>query len=163
VSCINIPSNSSGLIESKQSNSSSQRNSKIKILDNWEYNYLGDNTQSVNLEEIRYYESNHAPHPARQQDEFMRRNFRDNAKYHLRSFIEAEIADDYPHFEEVELKFLASVVFIQRKWRENRLYRQIFEQIAHSPHKLSQLSLEKSNSKQLNITNNHKSPEKQRP
>jgi hypothetical protein len=38
-SCINIPSNSSGLINSL---SHSSHDSKIKIIDNWEFRYFAD-------------------------------------------------------------------------------------------------------------------------
>lgn len=41
ISCMNIPSNSSGLINSRHSNESQDVNSKIKIIDNWEYQYVG--------------------------------------------------------------------------------------------------------------------------
>lgn len=39
VSCMNIPSNSSGLINSLES---SAHDSKIKIIDNWEFRYFAD-------------------------------------------------------------------------------------------------------------------------
>lgn len=67
-----------------------------------------------------------------------------------------EISEDYPNFNELELKFLASVMFIQRKWREHRLYKQIFSSFAN-PNELPSF-IEKSNSKQLNISNGPKSP-----
>lgn len=68
---------------------------------------------------------------------------------------------EYPQFGELELKFLSSVIFIQRKWREFRLYKQVFRNLTQSGHKASQYSLEQSNSKQLNISFHPRSPEKQ--
>lgn len=49
-------------------------------------------------------------------------------------------------------------MFIQRKWREHRLYREIFSSLAQ--HEQLPSFLEKSNSKQLNISNGPKSAEK---
>lgn len=52
-SCINIPSSSSGLINSL---SHSSHDSKIKIIDNWEFRYFADEQPtSLNLEEMRYF------------------------------------------------------------------------------------------------------------
>lgn len=77
MSCINIPSSSSGVINSAKSKSSEQSNNNIKIIDNWEFRYIADeNAGSVNLEEIRHYESYHLSHQKQQRD-FMEKNFRE--------------------------------------------------------------------------------------
>jgi hypothetical protein len=69
--------------------------------------------------------------------------------YRRRRQIEAEISEDYPNFSPLELTFLASVMFIQRKWREHRLYKQIFTSLA-----APLPSLPATDSKQLNISAN---------
>lgn len=76
--------------------------------------------------------------------------------YRRRRQIEAEISEDYPNFSPLELTFLASVMFIQRKWREHTVYKQIFTSLPASfP------SLPPTDSKQLNISSSpHKSAQK---
>lgn len=152
-SCINMPSNSSGLINSSQS-ASSHRNANIKIMDNWEFRSLAEDNPhpSLDLEEIRYYESYHDS-KKKNEKQFIDRKFNDHTRYRKRREIEAEILDDYPHFTQLELKFLASVVFIQRKWRQYKLYKQIFNNLTLSPFRQRDSSyLEKSHSNTLNIS-----------
>ena len=156
-SCMNLASNSSGLIPSQPV--SSEGTSQIKIIDNWEYRELGEtNPPSVDLAEMRYYEAQPSHH--KREQAFMEKNFKERQHYRKRREIEQEIVEHYPNFSDLELKFLASVVFIQRKWREHRLYRQIFSHYTSVFHPEDPSFLEQSNSKTLNISNSkpHRSP-----
>ena len=106
---------------------------------------------------MRYFEQC-TTQKQRQEAAFASRSFGSSRHYRKRKEIESEISEDYPNFSQLELKFLASVMFIQRKWREHRLYRQIFSSLAHRDQ--LPIFIEKSNSKQLNISNGPKSAEK---
>ena len=159
MSCINIVSNSSGLVTSRNSKESNREEGNIKIVDNWEFKYTGqENPSSVNLQEIRYYESLDYSQN-KQERQFLDKKFKNKARYQHRQCIEEELVEEYPQFGQLQLKFLTSVIFIQRKWRQYRLYKDVFENIAASANKKSQLDFEQSNSMQLNISNT-KSPHK---
>lgn len=110
-SCLNIITGSSGGVYNEQSSeiigSFNYRDSN-HILERLEY----ENNGSINIEEIKHYELNSDRRPTR-----------------LKNSIMNELEDEYPYLNRAEVSFLASVVMIQRKWREYSMHKKLAKNV----------------------------------